>query len=790
MDTRVKLLVKSENLSYDEAVHLLQVCNWDVGKAQAVIAQRKLLQSPSGHNAEAQCPLVVPAQGTSDPAAVSVQTNSSYGADSVQSLPKSADMSKNPDETPGLRLSRGMSNAFINSKIVTAARGFLLKEAEAAMVAERGGDDDDDGNSFVQTTGFTFMLPDLSIFPEDLKAFLYKDLVDSATLVSLEQAGHLNWWADFGACQRLLPLVTSGDGNCLLHAASLGMWGFHDRQLTLRKLLHDALTNGASAESFKRRWRCQQSSVYRQCSLVLSEDEWNGDWSYLLQLSSAQPRSVGTKQQRGSIPRLERSVAGQSLDEGLVYLESLEEIHVFVLSHILRRPIIVIAKTVLENVDGDALAPIPFGGIYLPLEWDPAQCHSDPLLLTYNLSHFSALVTMEVSSTNQESHAYPPTAIPLVNPQLGFLPFHFATDPGPNYEFSRNLNFSLSHNEKLNLLQRYLNVEQIPIPHFQRELDSYPEDLGTAGKTEQLVDHEEIGAKERNCGEDLDKKTISKQKKFIKKPFEAVGSKLKNISKTNKVGNLGRRGSIGVATQSTRVSSVAAETLEHHSFIISAKLHPRKTKYQDEMTRNYIESVREKFIAQQIKRREQNVEIRRRSIERLNLRQSVAFGKPKLPTDATEEHHGTKDSDSASEGVPRRMNAITRRGISDRQTVDGNYLKTVSKPSAQCMADALTNSHSPPNSKNSSSPSGVFINEMKQNSDVSETVQQLCRAGNCPFYGSLETGMFCSQCFKSGKQQQQQLCDAVNCRNKAEPTLDNLCRPCFDAQHKTAQTKF
>lgn len=87
----------------------------------------------------------------------------------------------------------------------------------------------------------------------------------------------------------------------------LGMWGFHDRQLTLRKLLHDALTNGASAESLKRRWRCQQSSVYRQCSLVLSEDEWNGDWSYLLQLSSAEPRSVGTKQQRGSIPRLDQS---------------------------------------------------------------------------------------------------------------------------------------------------------------------------------------------------------------------------------------------------------------------------------------------------------------------------------------------------------------------------------------------------------------------------------------------------------------------------------------------------
>jgi len=34
--------------------------------------------------------------------------------------------------------------------------------------------------------------------------------------------GCLNWWADVGIGQRLYPLQTSGDGNCLLHAASLG----------------------------------------------------------------------------------------------------------------------------------------------------------------------------------------------------------------------------------------------------------------------------------------------------------------------------------------------------------------------------------------------------------------------------------------------------------------------------------------------------------------------------------------------------------------------------------------
>lgn len=35
--------------------------------------------------------------------------------------------------------------------------------------------------------------------------------------------GRLNWWVSVDpTCQRLLPLATTGDGNCLLHAASLG----------------------------------------------------------------------------------------------------------------------------------------------------------------------------------------------------------------------------------------------------------------------------------------------------------------------------------------------------------------------------------------------------------------------------------------------------------------------------------------------------------------------------------------------------------------------------------------
>lgn len=42
-------------------------------------------------------------------------------------------------------------------------------------------------------------------------------------LLSSCSVGRLNWWVSVDpTCQRLLPLATTGDGNCLLHAASLG----------------------------------------------------------------------------------------------------------------------------------------------------------------------------------------------------------------------------------------------------------------------------------------------------------------------------------------------------------------------------------------------------------------------------------------------------------------------------------------------------------------------------------------------------------------------------------------
>jgi hypothetical protein len=49
------------------------------------------------------------------------------------------------------------------------------------------------------------------------------------------------------------------------------------------------------------------------------------------------------------------------------YYESLEEFHVYVLANNIRRPIVVYSDTVLRTNDGEAISPIEFGGIYLPL---------------------------------------------------------------------------------------------------------------------------------------------------------------------------------------------------------------------------------------------------------------------------------------------------------------------------------------------------------------------------------------------------------------------------------------
>ncbi|XP_025077085.1 OTU domain-containing protein 7B-like isoform X1 [Pomacea canaliculata] len=308
--------------------------------------------------------------------------NPAIGSENIQTLSSNVKSGSSSESYP--KLKRGFSNILENEFLVSDARSSVLHD-----IQENSHD-----HMYIQS----FVLPNITDFPEDFQAFLEKELIETSTLISLEQAGRLNWWAEIGLCQRLIPLATSGDGNCLLHAASLAMWGIHDRQLILRNALHSMLTKEPLCQNLYRRWRWQQDIVNRQSGLVLSELEWKAEWDNILRLASPSPRGLPNNSRNSVSSCCDSPLTRNIVESEPVVYESLEEFHVFVLAHVLQRPIIVVADTVLKDSSGEDLAPIPFGGIYLPVECNSASCYSSPLLLTYDAAHFSALVPVARST--------------------------------------------------------------------------------------------------------------------------------------------------------------------------------------------------------------------------------------------------------------------------------------------------------------------------------------------------------------------------------------------------------
>ncbi|XP_013910932.1 PREDICTED: OTU domain-containing protein 7B [Thamnophis sirtalis] len=434
------------------------------------------------------------------------------------------------------RLSRGISHA--SSTIVSLARSHVSSNGGSGGGGGGGG-----GGSehLLEMPICTFQLPDLNAYSEDFRNFIERDLIEQSMLVALEQAGRLNWWANVDpSCQRLLPLATTGDGNCLLHAASLGMWGFHDRDLMLRKSLYALMDRGAEREALKRRWRWQQTQQNKESGLVYTEEEWQKEWNELIKLASSEPRMhYGTSS--GNCGGVEGS-------EEPVY-ESLEEFHVFVLSHVLKRPIVVVADTMLRDSGGEAFAPIPFGGIYLPLEVPASKCHRSPLVLAYDQAHFSALVSMEQKEPIKEQ-----AVIPLTDSEHKLLPVHFAVDPGKDWEWGKDDNdnvklasVTLSLEAKLHLLHSYMNVKWIPLScEMQAPLAQPESPTASAGDEIRSAADSGDSDKESVCSSSASNSGSSKasskdkEKEKPKKEREKDKEKKRADSVANKLGSFGK----------------------------------------------------------------------------------------------------------------------------------------------------------------------------------------------------------------------------------------------------------
>lgn len=440
----------------------------------------------------------------------------------------------------------------------------------------------------IDTPDYTFTLPDLSIYSDDFRKFLEKDLIECSTLNSLESAQRLNWWAEAGFCRKLWPLATSGDGNCLLHAASLAMWGFHDRKLTLRTALYSVLSEGEYKDALWRRWRFQQTRLNKQAGFVYSEIEWTKEWQEIVSMSSPEPRQAKGTSRRRSI------AINESIDDNATY-DSLEEIHIFALAHVLRRTIIVVADTVLRDMNGEAISPIPFGGVYIPFEIAAdKECYRAPLLLTYDMAHFSALVSME--SANEQ----PPALIPLIDFENVLLPIHFCIDPGANFDWKTydgsEGNWALTDREHIALLKEYLDIVYAsPLGSPEEEISA---DLVDEEYDKRIVDGE-LGFAEDNGGVN-NKSKAAKQLQSVAKQFGSIGKSMskkikKNIGSITKIGsNANSNGS-----KSNKKGSLSSGT-STQSFtrqrILCAQLKAKRHDYQEEMIKNYLECAQDRFV--------------------------------------------------------------------------------------------------------------------------------------------------------------------------------------------------
>lgn len=73
-----------------------------------------------------------------------------------------------------------------------------------------------------------------------------------------------------------------------------GMWGFHDRDLVLRKALYTMMRTGAEREALKRRWRWQQTQQNKEVGTRLC---WRQDPHQVQRSAVLHPRGALTTAQ-------------------------------------------------------------------------------------------------------------------------------------------------------------------------------------------------------------------------------------------------------------------------------------------------------------------------------------------------------------------------------------------------------------------------------------------------------------------------------------------------------------
>ncbi|KFQ08822.1 Ubiquitin thioesterase ZRANB1, partial [Haliaeetus albicilla] len=277
-----------------------------------------------------------------------------------------------------------------------------IRREIAASLHQRKGD----FACYFLTDLVTFTLPaDIEDLPPTVQEKLFDEVLDRDVQKELEEESPIiNWSLELGTRldSRLYALWNRTAGDCLLDSVLQATWGIYDKDSVLRKALHDSLHD--CSHWFYTRWTEWESWYSQSFGLHFSlrEEQWQEDWAFILSLAS-QPGA------------------------------SLEQTHIFVLAHILRRPIIVYGVKYYKSFRGETLGYTRFQGVYLPLLWEQSFCWKSPIALGYTRGHFSALVAMEndgygnrgAGANLNTDDDVTVTFLPLVDSERKLLHIHF-----------------------------------------------------------------------------------------------------------------------------------------------------------------------------------------------------------------------------------------------------------------------------------------------------------------------------------------------------------------------------
>ncbi|KAM5243356.1 ubiquitin thioesterase ZRANB1 isoform 1-T3 [Hipposideros larvatus] len=277
-----------------------------------------------------------------------------------------------------------------------------IRREVAASLHQRKGD----FACYFLTDLVTFTLPaDIEDLPPTVQEKLFDEVLDRDVQKELEEESPIiNWSLELATRldSRLYALWNRTAGDCLLDSVLQATWGIYDKDSVLRKALHDSLHD--CSHWFYTRWKDWESWYSQSFGLHFSlrEEQWQEDWAFILSLAS-QPGA------------------------------SLEQTHIFVLAHILRRPIIVYGVKYYKSFRGETLGYTRFQGVYLPLLWEQSFCWKSPIALGYTRGHFSALVAMEndgygtrgAGANLNTDDDVTITFLPLVDSERKLLHVHF-----------------------------------------------------------------------------------------------------------------------------------------------------------------------------------------------------------------------------------------------------------------------------------------------------------------------------------------------------------------------------